>query len=723
MRIFTRLFNLAAVAVIISAGNQPAEARTTGFDLADYVHKTIRNKPESARERLADIERINALINKNTAPAVPLLGGAAVPAEDLKPSTTFGPANTFSDLDGPDGELWFYTMNLENEAIQHEYFTEYILKSYTVTIYDSKLNLVGTIHDNMEYADDEVRVAGCNLLPSATRYFFNDDDNCEIVIGLAVNTSVPGINRYRSLAYQIGGEKESDGTDKVIATIPELVCNVLDASTTDNPGNIYMSTMSEYFPVDFPEDGDIWQYKLDSKVHLQVYGKADNNGKLNEVLTYDICHLNLPGDQENSPFMLTLSDNDKPYIVFSHYKETLFEPYHSNNEDMVQRVSNSLVIELFELGPTPVKIQETEIPFTKDSDEDVIGSFYSVGDLRYKDDVNFHDFDNSGKAAFYITKGNKIVGSDEILERSYYIYLHDGTLKSTVFEQSESTLALANLKGSEPQNMFITIRNNEYVFNFVDLISCRTVASISQYLKVDGSDPDPLLSNMDRVAYGDSYRYAIEMKYPSEEDDLAFMRVAWINADGTPDHIDEVNIGKGVQYAQCFIESNTLDPTTFHSDSNQEYLMLIKRGNEGGGTSEELLVGQARSEEYPDGRDLLYLTPGEKGYINTVLPYSMAGLPMLAVIYNTGTSGFTIDYYTLPFDGNQSGIVPTISGTQENATITFDGTTAIAEGFTIELYSIQGILIASAPDKLDISIFPAGTYIIKAGNNAKKIIR
>ena len=214
MRIFTRLFNLAAVAVIISAGNQPAEARTTGFDLADYVHKTIRNKPESARERLADIERINALINKNTAPEVPLLGGAAVPAEDLKPSTTFGPANTFSDLDGPDGELWFYTMNLENEAIQHEYFTEYILKSYTVTIYDSKLNLVGTIHDNMEYADDEVRVAGCNLLPSATRYFFNDDDKCEIVIGLAVNTSVPGINRYRSLAYQIGGEKESDGTDK-----------------------------------------------------------------------------------------------------------------------------------------------------------------------------------------------------------------------------------------------------------------------------------------------------------------------------------------------------------------------------------------------------------------------------------------------------------------------------------------------------------------------------
>lgn len=78
MRIFTRLFNLAAVAVIISAGNQPAEARTPGFDLADYVHKTIRNKPESARERLADIERINALINKNTAPEVPLLGGAAV---------------------------------------------------------------------------------------------------------------------------------------------------------------------------------------------------------------------------------------------------------------------------------------------------------------------------------------------------------------------------------------------------------------------------------------------------------------------------------------------------------------------------------------------------------------------------------------------------------------------------------------------------------------------
>lgn len=723
MKIFTHIVSVAACALIASSAAVAVAAPLgVGFDAATYVHKNMVVRSGLDKGRSATIDHINVLLNKDDAAASPMFNAAARSYSVPDPTVTFGPVSTFGDIDGPDGEVWFYTMNIENTAIKHEYFTEYRLKSYTVNIYDSQFKEIGSIHDEMDYAADEIRVPACVLLPSVTKNFFNDDAKYELVIGLAVNTTTPGITRYRSLAYQLDGEKDSDGSDKIIATFPELICNVLDATTEGGPENIYMSTMTEYFPTDFPENGDMWQYRMESFVRVQIYGKAGQDGQPIEILSYDMCHLNLPGNQETSPFLLTLSDGGKPYAVLSHYKETLFEPYNSSDEDMVQRKENALIIDVYELGSTAVRSQQTVIPFTKDSEDDVIGSFYSIGDLRYSQDVNFHDFDNSGKAAFYVTKGNKVVGSDEVLESSYYVYMHDGTRKSTIFEHSQSTLPLSDIAGCEPQNMFVSLGNNQYVFNFVDILSGKVVSSVNQYLEIDNSDPDPLLSTMDRVADGSSYKYAVEMRYPIEEDDIAYMRIAWLNADGTPDHIDEVNMGKGVNYAKSFLESKTLDPTTFHSDKHQEYILLIKRGVNGG-TSEELLIGQTRTEEYPDGRDILYLPPGEKGFLVSVVPYSAAGLPTLAVAYSPDNATFNVDYYTLPLDAPHSGIGETISDVVSEADIVFDGNTAYAEGFTIELYSIHGMLIASATDRLDISTFPAGAYIVKAGNTAKKIIK
>lgn len=78
--------------------------------------------------------------------------------------------------------------------------------------------------------------------------------------------------------------------------------------------------------------------------------------------------------------------------------------------------------------------------------------------------------------------------------------------------------------------MFVSIENNEYVFNFVDLFSARRVCTISQHLRIDGFDPAPLLANLDR----------------------------------TP--------------AKSLIESKSLMLSTYHSDKHREYLVLIKRG-------------------------------------------------------------------------------------------------------------------------------------------------
>ena len=63
----------------------------------------------------------------------------------------------------------------------------------------------------MHYADDELRVPYVDLLPVVTKKFFNDDDNYEVAVGFAVNSTTPGINHYRTVAYSIGGDKDSKG--------------------------------------------------------------------------------------------------------------------------------------------------------------------------------------------------------------------------------------------------------------------------------------------------------------------------------------------------------------------------------------------------------------------------------------------------------------------------------------------------------------------------------
>ncbi|MDE5632728.1 MAG: T9SS type A sorting domain-containing protein, partial [Muribaculaceae bacterium] len=197
--------------------------------------------------------------------------------------------------------------------------------------------------------------------------------------------------------------------------------------------------------------------------------------------------------------------------------------------------------------------------------------------------------------------------------------------------------------------------------------------------------------------------------------------IAWFNADGSFSHTDEVSLGMGVHYAKSLIESKSLMPSTYHSDKHREYLVLIKRGGEGSSISEEFIVGQARSEEYPDGRTLLYLTPGEKGSIEAIIPYTVSSNPVLATSFYS-KAGRSVDFYQLPLDGDVSGIgQKPADGT--DTTISGTGNLRSAQGQTIRIYSIHGICLASADESLDISILSPGTYIVKAGNAAKKIIK
>ncbi len=699
---------------------QANAAMPTG-DPAPRLYQTHNGKTAVTKmrnERMAEINaRINALDDENRGNSRMRIASAG----DFEPDFSFGPTTGFGDIYGPNGEMWFYSMETVQEPIEYEFFTDYKLVSFTVTIYNADHQPVGTVSDKIHYINDEWRAPMCQLLPSVTKSFFNDDDKCEIVMDIAVNThkNQPGV-RFYSLAYQIGGEKDAEGNDKIIYEFPGPISDVLSVNRPGQPDEVYMTLTQDITPSEIPDDEkDLWEYRLNCKNRHTIYGAADADGKLREVIVKEIGLQNFPGNQDTSQQIITFTEGGKAYAMIQEYGEPLYNPFYGSTDEITQRENNTLEIYIYDLADGTV-FQHTSIPFSQSAEDKAVGllNMYSVGDCTYRSDINFHDYSETGKASFIITKNDTKISSGNTESLSYYVYDSEGKRKATIYEDALNVLTMADVTGCEPMCMFVTLADDQYAFNFVGLHSFKKTATIYQYLEADGSDPEPLLANVDRVACGDSYRYVFEMRYPSEENDVSYMRIAHFNADGTFSHIDEVNMGESVHYAKCLISGLVLAPETFLSDSTPEYAMLIKRGTESG-NDEEFLIGQACSDEYPEGRDVLHLGPCDKGVLSSILPY-MDEHPMLGIAY-TG-NGYTVDFYNLPLDSNNSGI-DTVPGTKDDDIITIEADSVCAQGCTVVLYSIEGIQLAASADRLNISAYPAGIYIVKAGDSTRKIIR
>lgn len=745
MRNFTKIMLALAFPIIGSASVSARHFTPVSKDPGSFALRQSSHSFAFKGERQERIRSINALLEGKK--DIRKSKGITTP-------TSIGPVDLFGDLDGPDNEIWYYTAEFGQEVIQHdtadEFWTEYIMREYTFHIYDADMKPVGTIHDKVRYRDDEVRLVGCELTPVVTRNFFNDDDRYEVIVSLSINTRQAGFNRYRNIAYSIGGEKETlpvedvnnPGTqiqkefDKPLTSIEAPIGNVLDASK--NGVEEYYFTIYEDCGVDFApaepgeagpgEEGsqEYWDMMRGSGIKVTVLGKADEKGEFREVLKYTFPNLNMPGDQEFSQFLISFNRNGNSYIMTQNYENYFWKPFYGPFEDIEMREQNNLVINLYKVDNYKATLEQTtKVPVVKDSSADegtnVIATFYSVGDLRYSDDISFGNFTQDGKASFYVTKQNYTTASEKY-EHSYYVCNPDGKKIKNLFTNADAAISLSDIEGLEPQQLFVSKIGNDYLFNMVDLVSCRTKASFSCWLDTGNPDElDLMLANIDRVKDGDSYDYVVELRYPTDVDDETYMRIAWLDKDGKLKFIDEVNMGADVYYAESNIDASLLSPTVFHSDANREYMMLIKRGQAGGKDTEELLIAQATNPDAPKGKELLLIKPDERGAIANIIP-NIDDKPSLTVTFtNNETKQFSIDHYTLPLDGNNSSVDELkTDGTASG--IAYDGTTLYAPGETICVYSMQGAKVIQGADSVITSSLDAGIYIATAGGNTRKFV-
>lgn len=694
---------------------------TSSAALPDISNFAAKSKSISAfsNDRFGKIEAMNAKMFKGNS----RFRAGATQGELEHIPAILGPTSNWGDIDGPDGKVWFYSLDINYDTIEHEYYTEYISRHWTLNLFDENMMLVTTLQDDVRYEDGEKRTVLLEPLPLITKNYFNDDDKYEVAMSFGINWQ-PGHNHYRTIIYQIGGEKDENGNSKELYHLDELIGDVAVANPADGSEEIYMTLMYEnaYIPEEFDwnaveETPDFWTSFCAQHVTFNLFKKTGDMKTPVKVLSKSIPYANFPGAQEGSPIM-TVSHGEKAYAVFSYYKEPLFNPFYSWTDDYSQREENTLVVEIYELSDNPRLVQTTEIPFAK-ANEDLLAKYFSIGDFRYTGDVNFSDYGTTdGQAALIVTEARQNRGEESPSAYTYYIYNPDGTLRNTIFDGAENHTAMADLDGFEPQELFVTTKWGEYYFNFVDLISCKQVASFSYLLEIDeDADPDAMTFNIDRVKSGKSYMYVDEMRMPIDVDDYSWLRFAWLDKKGEFDHFDYVNMGKNVHYAMSYLTEKVLHPDVFHSDAEQEYMMLIKRaevdanGEESNNRIEELLVAQAISENYPDGRDLLLVGPGENGVLSGVVPFIYGSNPKLGVSwYNREDDKYYTELYTLPLDQQLSAIDAV--GASSNIP---------SAAHTTGVYNLHGIRVASATAKESLNALPAGIYIVKSEEGTFKI--
>lgn len=722
---FSSKIVLASVVAIAGSGLMASAHSSLIFDWSKHMYQ-IDSPSVFHNKDARNIQRINSLIS------VQKESRRAETFQNPDPIKTFPASNIAGNIDAPNGELWYYTGEFVYEEIPpHDdvFFTDRILMEYTFYIYDARMNQIGVIKDKMDYAENEVCVPYCDITPVATRNFFNTDDNIEIMVALAVNKEEVG-NNYRTLVYTLDGKTDAEGYNTPIDVLDDFVGDVVEGPVTDGSDNFYITFTSDIYD-EVPEDSGFWEYLLAQKAGINVYGKAlDENGP-RKIFEKVLPLIQLPGDQENVPFIMTMRHGDDVIFCMSEYEMPFYNEYDNPmSEEMTQREGNSLVINLYKANEEGLDLfSTTKIPVVRDPMPDSEGnptcffSYYSVGSLDYSSDILF---DAPGatpdKPDFIITRGNYQVSTDDVTN-SYFTYKNDGTIKNTLFLYADGTIAMGDIAGCEPQQMFVSADAYGYTYNFVDIYSANTVTQIdANFYTDDDAEAELLSANVARTPVGDSYQYVFELRYPVVGDnDNDLLRFMYIDKDGRYNHTDYVNLGYGILYAQSYLSTDALAPHAYTTSDNPAYMMLVKRGIDGAeGTIEELMVAEAITEENPEGKILLQAGPDDKGVLASIVPQfanSDEDGVLFLYYYDYSTSKYVLDLYALPIDASLGGVSDIVSDAHQLKT---DGVSIVAKG-DIRVYDVDGRLVASGQDSVAFAPLPAGVYIICADGKSYKV--
>ena len=523
-----------------------------------------------------------------------------------------GPIDNYGFLNAPDGTTWTYTAS---------FVKKYNLYSMvTLSVYNSEKELIGTIVDSLKLEDENMTgINQAEINPLVTQKFFNTDNKYEVMLFLHAQTkNYEGYNFNH--VFSIG--------DGETVTTP---------ITTVDGRQVYAQNVGDY-----------------SENYVMIFARDSASTTKNYTLCYDVRRKSVYGGGVQHTFRIpyanvaALTDlqpifmfknGTMLYYVTQQYEKPYFDPNTPLDQDPVVNPDNNLVITYMNQSYKP--LYTTKIPVVKDENKKLLYTFPMLGSLNGMNDIILN-YDGDAPA-YIITQEKYNLESDGSIN-SYYKYDVNGNLLNTIAENTLGRIKMSPIAGQEEQWLFM---KEEYdgEFFFVDLPSCETRAEISIYLE----DGRTISSSIDRYPKGDSYEYAVALLQGNNEADGTISQdIAWLNADGTFNRYENINLGKYIEAATVNITTEALNPWLMHTDNAREYMVLVKRYNPNNTSDKEtaLLVCNTNGEILLD-----YGKSPELGELNMVYLMDKSAHPSIMCVYQK--NGELIMHYTpLPLNSS-----------------------------------------------------------------------
>ena len=524
-----------------------------------------------------------------------------------------GPVDNYGFLNAPDGTTWTYTASFEKK------YNLYTM--VTLSVYNSQKELIGTIVDSLKFDDPTmIGINQADINPLVTQKFFNTDNKYELMLFLHAQTDKSTNYEGRQFNH-VFSFNEGETVTTPIATVEGR--------------QVYAQNVGDY-----------------SENYVMVFARDSASSSKNYTLCYDVRRKSVYGGGVQHTFRVpyqnvaALTDlqpiymfknGDMLYYVMQQYEKPYFDPTTPLDQDPVVNPDNNLVITY--MNQSYKTLYTTKIPVVQDENQKLLYTFPMLGGLNGVKDIAVN-YDGDAPA-YIITQEKYNLESDGSIN-SYYMYDVNGKLINTIAENTLGRVMMSPVAGQEDQWLFM---KEEYdgEFFFVDLPSCKTRAEISVYME----DGRTISSQIDRYPKGDSYEYAVALlQGNNEEDGTISQDIAWLNADGSFNRYENINLGKYIEAAQVNITAEALNPWIMHTDDAREYMVLVKRYNPKNTSDKEtaFLVCNTKGEILLDyGKD------EEKGELNMVYLFDKGATPMIMCVYQKN-GALTMHYTPLPLN-------------------------------------------------------------------------
>lgn len=531
-------------------------------------------------------------------------------ANAVATESIIGPVDNYGFLNAPDGSTWTYTASFEKK---YNLYTK-----VTLSVYNSQKELVGTIVDSLKFDNpDFTGINQAEINPLVTQKFFNTDNKYEVMLFLHAQTKNYEGHNFNHVFSIADGE-----------TVTTPIASV-------DGRQVYAQNVGDY-----------------SENYVMIFARDSASTTKNYTLCFDVRRKSVYGGGVQHTFRIPYANvaalNDlQPifmfkkgtmlYYVTQQYEKPYFDPNTPLDQDPVVTPNNNLVITY--MNQSYKAVHTTKIPVVQDENQKLLYTFPMLGGLNGMKDIVL-EFD--GDAPAYIITHEKYNLESDGSVNSYYLYDVNGNKLKTIAENTLGRVMMSPIAGQEDQWLFMKAEYDGEFF-FVDIPSCTPRAEISVFLE----DGRTISSQIDRYPKGDSYEYAVAMLQGNNEPDGTISQdIAWLNADGTFNRYENINLGKYIEAAQVNIVAEALNPWVMNTDDAREYMVLVKRYNPKNTSDKEtaFLICNTKGEILLDyGKD------AEKGDLNMVYLFDKGVTPMILCVYAKGNA-LTMHYTPLPLN-------------------------------------------------------------------------